>query len=72
MLAHLPPIAWTTTRLVVPIPTGEAIVFDSAYGGASFEECLTIPLVPGDYGVDTAEYTPTEEIAFLLHRLTLR
>ena len=71
-LARLASLAWSDTSLTFPVPTGRAVLFDSAYRGWDIEASLTLNLVPGTYAVETVEYAPDEETALLLHRLTLR
>ena len=69
--AQLASLRWSDASLALPVPTGHAVLFDAAYGGWDIEARLTIKLVPATYGVETVEYVPDEETAFLLHRLTL-
>ena len=71
-LAQLASLRWSDASLALPVPTGCAVLFDSAYPGWEIEASLTLDLVPGAYGVETVEYVPDEETSLLLHRLTLR
>jgi hypothetical protein len=70
-LSRLASLPWSNPSVVLPVPTGHAVLFDAADPGWDIKESLTLELAPGTYEVDTAEYQPDEETAFLLHRLTL-
>ncbi len=69
-LARLPDDIWNLEAFSLPLPSGQAKVFDSAHGGERERATLTLTLIPGTYRLETAEYAPGADLALLLHRLT--
>lgn len=69
-LPRLPSVMWLSNNLTLPLPTGQAVLFDTTDSGERIGANLSLTLDPGVYSVDTADYAPDATISLLLHRLT--
>lgn len=76
-LEQLAEPGWQLTGIMIDVPSGKLVLFDSAYRGNETDrlmrdehrQALTIDIGVGAYGVETVEYEPDPDTVLLLHRL---
>ena len=70
-LPAIPEEAWQATGINFPSETGNFILIDSGAPGQKVREYLRFTLEPGDYIVETAEYSPQKSLRLVVHRIRM-
>jgi hypothetical protein len=69
LLERLPAGIWAPHDCTLSLPSGQALLFDSAEEAETIETSLMLDLTPDVFRAETADFAQEPQIALLLHRL---